>query len=173
MKCFRFNCSCFIIFILVVNFNINLLLQRETNQEDEELSNYKLCKRHCEKLNLLFECNCDLECSIYNDCCDLNLLANCSSFHSDKIRLEAKINKLKEKQNNKESLVEESCCSDTPPKTCSCDSNCINYKDCCYDYEECKEKKKQEKDFTKPVLDEKLKDKITNKTLIDIITDNN
>lgn len=121
---------------------------KENNEIPIQLQKYLICKRHCEKLNMIYKCGCDMNCIVYDDCCSMDLLSDCKEFHQEKynyeVQLKAYENKLKSStespvanRNNEVIINEDSCCTDTPPKRCSCDNACEDFSDCCIDFKRC------------------------------------
>lgn len=148
----------------------------EFKVESGSVESYKACKRHCEKMKLLYECNCDNECEIYDDCCEMDLLDFCDTFHKDKIFFQNLISNTNSTE-NQEAALEESCCSVFPPKKCNCDRICESYNDCCFDYKDCLEKNKnknknESKSEDKIELPPNLLKLVVNTTKIEKIEDN-
>lgn len=122
---------------------------KDNNSIPIQLQKYLVCKRHCDKLNLIYNCGCDMDCVVYDDCCSMDLLEDCKDFHQEKYNYEVQLKALENKsksntastvtnRNNEVILLnEDSCCNDSPPKTCSCDNVCEDYSDCCKDYKKC------------------------------------
>ena len=125
----------FILFTIVRNTD-NKLSNEEKSSGDSNLKAYMVCRSHCQKMSLIYNCGCDLNCKEYNDCCDMSLLDTCIWFHDQKETNESIISE-SNNEGNEEFKKLESCCGDKPPENCRCDSICKTYQDCCSDYEIC------------------------------------
>lgn len=134
-----------------------LIFTKNVNDEvDEEV--LKMCSAECVKLSKIFGCFCDPDCGKFNDCCNIKIY-KCENYFEEmkkgqqygkKKSLKGKSdNNNNNKNNNKNdsnapaptiAVRGGSCCSDSQPTDCFCDSKCNLFGDCCEDYQKCQNK---------------------------------
>jgi hypothetical protein len=130
-----------------------LIFTKNVNDEvDEEI--LKMCTAECIKLSKIYGCYCDPDCGKYGDCCNINI-HKCENYFEEMKKGQqygskkshkgkSANNNNKDNNNNLQSSVIAirggSCCSESEPIGCFCDSKCNLFGDCCEDYQKCENK---------------------------------